>query len=88
LFRFNLSHLSFEYVGRVTVKYLHRVGGDGVEVAEEGSLLTVTAYKKMSKFLFMVCIFFLLPISAHASDLGLLQAVFIIHINLSSCAFK
>lgn len=78
LFHFNLSHILFEYVGRVTVKYLQRVGGDGVEVAEEGSPLTVTAYKKMSKFLCMVCIL-LLPISAHASDLGLRQAVFSPH---------
>lgn len=40
------------------VKYRHQVGGDGVEVVEEGSLLIVTAYKKMSEFLFMVCISF------------------------------
>lgn len=58
LLEFGLSHVSFGYVGRVMVKYRHQVGGDGVEVVEEGSPLTVTAYKKMSEFLFMVCISF------------------------------
>ena len=65
--------VTFGFVGRVTVKYLHQVGGDGVEVVEEGSPLTVTAFK-MSEFLCMVCISLLLPFNAHAIDIGLLQA--------------
>ena len=73
--------VTFGFVGEVTVKYLHRVGGDGVEVVEGGSPLTVTAFKKMSEFLCMVCISLLLPFSAHANDIGLSHAVSVIRAN-------